>query len=1217
MSLVGALTPERLQHLADWGYERGVRYFEEGRVASWRVDGEVLDGVVFGSGEYRVRLFANAGGLGHECTCPVGDRGQACKHVVALGLAFLAGAKPAPRAHTDVFATRDELQAWASEHDVEHELSLGADVLLAELGGDAGARWVLGRLTLAQVGSLDGAQRYLGARRLAEAVAEAARKRLVAAAQNVAAGIAAEATRPTPEGPAGEMLASLRAHVRADAAPRASAPGVLAVDHTTGTAFWTETARLAGGAVLEAQLQLVPRPTIRCSCKREACTHMLALIDRVCEELTAYAGELMRPPWQRALAELAAVAAPRARIEVWWQIEDSGGSPTIVPIVRKEKKRGGTTAGARIAPDRLLAQHVAEMSDQDVRICEHLAAHRYTIGSSPARAFAALVAHPRVMLDGETIAVRRVPLAFVAHPAGNDLRLEPSVAGARFSPRLLAPLLELYAPGEPLIVIEPEHARCLLVDVTAEARKLWSVLDKHGDTFPPESHGPLLERIAALDGKVPVDVPESIKGAQLDAELVTVVRVRLVGATLELEMFVRPAPGAPLFAPGAGPRDVLLLRDGRRGYVKRALTDELALARGALARLPLETAEEGPPGCFRLEGDAALDLVQALAAPPPGIEAEWVDARPTILSSPAPNHLRVQIDRKRDWFEMGGDLKLDHARIELAVVLDAMRRQQRFVRVDEHRWVELSDKLRERLQPLSDATFHGKHGLEISPAAAGALDGLEVKATPTWRELCDRLAAAKRLRPKPPASLVGTLRPYQKEGHAWLSRLAAWGSGACLADDMGLGKTVQAIALLLDRAKHGPALVLAPTSVTLNWVDELRRFAPDLTPVVYADDRGALDKLGPRDVLIASYGLLVRDAARLAGTRFATIVLDEAQALKNASTQRAKAARALDGEFRLAMSGTPLENHVGELWSLFSIVFPGLLGSWEQFRERFAIPIDRDRDPDARAALSRLIRPFLLRRTKGEVARELPARTEIEVPVALSDDEAQLYEDARLAAVAHLAQETKKLRDEQRRFQVLAALTRLRLLASHPKLYDPSSPVASSKMARLLELCEELRDEGHRALVFSQFTSHLALVKAELDRAKIRYLYLDGATPMRTRAQLVERFQNGEADVFLISLKAGGTGINLTAADYVIHLDPWWNPAVEDQATDRAHRIGQTRPVTVYRLISRGTVEERILALHAEKRALVMGLLEGTDVAARLSTRDLLALIGSRLAPTP
>jgi SNF2 family DNA or RNA helicase len=258
-----------------------------------------------------------------------------------------------------------------------------------------------------------------------------------------------------------------------------------------------------------------------------------------------------------------------------------------------------------------------------------------------------------------------------------------------------------------------------------------------------------------------------------------------------------------------------------------------------------------------------------------------------------------------------------------------------------------------------------------------------------------------------------------------------------------------------------------------------------------------------------------------------------------------------------------------------------------------------------------VLRPFLLRRTKQEVARELPSRTEIAVPVVLSKDEWELYEDARLAAIAEIDRQGKKVREEQRRFQILAALTRLRLLASHPRLYDGRSEVASSKLRRLLELLDELRSEGHRALVFSQFTSHLALVAGELDRAGYTSLYLDGATPAAERARRIARFQAGEADVFLLSLKAGGTGINLTAADYVIHLDPWWNPAVEDQATDRAHRIGQTRPVTVYRLIARGTIEEQIVGMHGDKRALVAGVLDGTDVAARLTTKDLLALLAA------
>ncbi|HSD88270.1 MAG TPA: DEAD/DEAH box helicase, partial [Kofleriaceae bacterium] len=710
-----------------------------------------------------------------------------------------------------------------------------------------------------------------------------------------------------------------------------------------------------------------------------------------------------------------------------------------------------------------------------------------------------------------------------------------------------------------------------------------------------------------------------LKGTAVAAELTVVVRLRLLpDVTLELELFVRPGPGAPLFPPSAGPRDVMVARDGQRSYIRRDLGSELAHARAMFSKLPIHEAEEGPPQCFRIsDPDAAIALVDALQAPPPGIEAQWVDRAAISVSRVGPERLRVHVDKKRDWFGISGDLKIEAGRLELAVLLDAARRQQRYVRVDDQRWVELSQTLRERLQAIADRTFAARERLELSPSAVPAIRaladaGAQVETAAPWRELTERMLASTTLKVKRPKGLTTILRDYQVEGHAWLSRLAAWGAGGCLADDMGLGKTVQAIALLLDRAKKGPALVLAPTSVAINWVNELKRFAPSLRPVLYteqAERKSSLRTLKPGDVVIASYGLLVRDAAELAATRFATLVVDEAQALKNPATQRAKAARALDAELRIALTGTPLENHLGELWSLFAIVFPGLLGSWEQFRERFATPIEKTKDPEARAALARVIQPFLLRRTKAEVARELPARSEIEVPIALSDDEVELYEDARLAAVAELTTKGKGMRDEQRRFQVLAALTRLRLLASHPKLYDATSKVPSSKLKRAVELLDELRSEGHRALVFSQFTSHLGLVREALDVAGFSTLYLDGSTPPKTRAALIDRFQAGEGDAFLISLKAGGTGINLTAADYVLHLDPWWNPAVEDQATDRAHRIGQTKPVTVYRLISRGTIEQKIVLLHRDKRALVAGVLEGTDVAARLTAKDLMSLL--------
>ena len=1166
------------------------------------------------------------------------------------------------------FSTRKELDVWAEAHSVQHALATSVEVLFPELPLNEaqrnGLRYALNGLAVRDVGSREGALRYAGARGkgLEAALAEAAWAYLHQEAASVQQGLAEERLRPEVHAdaaiaPLWARLLEARRTVRGQAVPRsreARSAGTWAFDAPTCTLSWKERERMvrsgpdygtvAGSARLTLHGGGEARLECNCSSRFRACVHALALIDTTLDllenparvaEARALAEELLRPSWARALKELelfeAAATKPRSSIEVWWCVEHELGALTVSPLVKKQTRRGTLSPGARMTAARLLEEHRELLSEVDLRIAEQLASWApasRAAGTYPSRAFAALVGHPRVALESrseEPLEVKRVRLGFTALPAEDHIRIEPSVEGERFNPKLLAALLRAFAPGEPLFTAEEQRGRCLLIDVNDEARQLWNVLEKYGDQFPPESHGPLLERLSRMEARLPLVVPNTLKGQELQTETTTVVRLRLLpDVSLELELFVRPGAGAPLFHPGVGPRDVLLARGGERGYVRRQLMLEEERARAALRPLPLAGAEEGPPFCFRLgDNDASLELVAALQHPPPGLEVEWVDEKPFITSSVGPEAMRVQVERKRDWFGVVGELKVEAGRLELAVLLDAARRQKRFVRMDAHRWVELSDTLRQRLLAVADHTFIGKSRMELSPGAVPALRalldaGADVETPPAWQLLTERLATSLSLRPKPPASLVATLRDYQVEGHAWLSRVAAWGAGACLADDMGLGKTVQALALLLDRARLGPALVLAPTSVAFNWVEELQRFAPTLRPVLYAEQTDRLKclaQLKKNDVLIVSYGLLVRDAAPLGALSFSTLVVDEAQALKNPHTRRARAARQLQAGFRIALSGTPLENHLGELWSLFAIVFPGLLGSWEQFRERFAAPIERGKDPGARAALSRVLRPFLLRRTKQEVARELPPRTEIQVPVALSEEEWTLYEDARLAAVAEVSTEGKGLRNEQQRFQVLAALTRLRLLASHPRLYDAESTLSSSKMRRLLELLEELRSEGHRALVFSQFTSHLALVREELERAGFTHLYLDGSTPAGARAKLISSFQKGEGDVFLISLKAGGTGINLTAADYVIHLDPWWNPAVEDQATDRAHRIGQTRPVTVYRLIARGTIEEQMLSLHSDKRALVAGVLEGTDVAARLTTKDLLALLAGGDAP--
>lgn len=379
---------------------------------------------------------------------------------------------------------------------------------------------------------------------------------------------------------------------------------------------------------------------------------------------------------------------------------------------------------------------------------------------------------------------------------------------------------------------------------------------------------------------------------------------------------------------------------------------------------------------------------------------------------------------------------------------------------------------------------------------------------------------------------------------------------------------MQALALISSRAAKGPTLVVCPTSVIHNWIAETKRFAPGLRPTILADTPDRAESLAAcrsRELIVCSYGLLVSEAEALAGVEFATVVFDEAHALKNDQTKRAKAARGITAGFRLGLTGTPVENRVAELWSLFRVLVPGLLGTRAQFDERFAKPIARG-EREAATQLRALLRHFILRRTKAQVLDELPPRTEVTLEIEQTTAARAYYEALRRAP-------------------------------------------AGAKIDALVEHVLALRDEGHRALVFTQFLTSMTLARAAFDAAGIEYLELDGATPAAERARRVDAFQAGEGDVFILSLRAGGIGMNLTGADYVVHLDPWWNPAIEDQATDRAHRIGQSRPVTVYRLISKGTSEEKILALHADKRDLADDLLARLEGAEALDLDELVGLL--------
>lgn len=586
--------------------------------------------------------------------------------------------------------------------------------------------------------------------------------------------------------------------------------------------------------------------------------------------------------------------------------------------------------------------------------------------------------------------------------------------------------------------------------------------------------------------------------------------------------------------------------------------------------------------------------------------------------SASQKNFRMQVFKQRDWFAISGELRLDSGDIiQMQVLLDLVKQQDgRFIKLDDGRLLALTREFRERLDELNILTepqLNGErrlHPLALVRISSMSREFDQIELDDGVKQRIERMETSQCLDPKIPPGLTVPLRDYQRAGYVWLSRLAEWGVGACLADDMGLGKTIQSIALVLARAMRGPTLIIAPTSVVSNWHTELERFAPDLQVAALGVDRSKqIMGLGPHDVLVVSHGLLQQEAAAelLSGVKFSTIVVDEAQAFKNAATRRSRALMSLSGEFRLILTGTPIENHLGDLWGLFRFINPGLLGSQKVFSKRFIEPLTLDPQSPVRQYLKTLIQPFILRRTKSQVLTELPACTEIELKVRLGSSEAAFYEALRLRLVAQL--ERLRHSGEDYRFHLLSALTELRRACCNPNLVAPELNLPSAKLALLSDTLDELLENQHKVLIFSQFVDHLALVRATLSQRGISYQYLDGSTPQKARKQSIEAFQAGKGDVFLISLKAGGSGINLTAADYVIHLDPWWNPAVEDQASSRAHRMGQRQPVTVYRLIVEGTIEEQIVRLHHAKRELAESLLEGGDLSARMDVDDLLSLL--------
>ncbi len=932
-----------------------------------------------------------------------------------------------------------------------------------------------------------------------------------------------------------------------------------------------------------------------------------------------------KPEWERALDALAELAeeptreSDASRRAAWFvnMVDGTLDRPTL-----QELKQGGWSRGRRLTLAQLYAHgHELPREDQDVLACTRETAPEKR--EFAPEALEALIGHPRVFngaRGGQRVDVARGTSRVETREERGHLTIYVEPAGARL--------------GVNVVVESP--SRLCVYRVSPAMQRVIDLLPD-GLRIPKDRQEQALRVLGKLSQGVEVQSRHLGADRQVEADATPCLRIAPAAGAWLVQAGVRPfgAQGR-FFIAGTGKAAISLYTGGERLLCHRDLELEraglsaLILACPTLLELSLDREGRAPGEALEswdFDEGGLLDLLLELRDSGQRCEMEWPESEALRVRGRATQKsLHGSLRRKKGWYLATGGLSLDDG-TEIALgelAQGAVIQNGRFVRLPNGDYLAIEARVRRVMTALAGTQTLAErpHELRIHEGALhvlGALSELSdpgeaggFELDPSARAWLDRVAALKAQTFPLPDTLRAELRGYQLDGFRWLSRLSALGLGACLADDMGLGKTVQILALLLTRTEEGPTLVVAPTSVCANWMIEAERFAPSLRVAEYGGaERAELltqlqDRATAPDLIVCSYGLLQLEADALSSVPWGTVVLDEAQFIKNAESQRAQAACRLQAKCRIAATGTPVENHLGDLWSIFNFLNPGLLGVWRSFNTRYLKPIEQRGEAEVRQSLQEQIKPFILRRTKAEVLADLPPLTVVPHSVELTESEARGY--ALLRRQIHEKLYTSHGRRENK-IEILAEITRLRRYCCHPRLVFPQADSEGSKVQAMLDLVLELRENDHRALVFSQFVDFLEIVRQRLDEAQVTYQYLDGSTPKTQRQARVDAFQAGEGTLFLISLKAGGFGLNLTGADYVIHLDPWWNPAVEAQATDRAHRIGQVRPVTVYRLITKDTIEESIVSLHQNKRALADALLSGGSEAAQLSVTELVGLI--------
>jgi SNF2 family DNA or RNA helicase len=959
------------------------------------------------------------------------------------------------------------------------------------------------------------------------------------------------------------------------------------------------------------------------------------ITEDTCKFVPIYRMLKKQAAWEIALDKLNSISYIHSQAKadseeqlIWKFYMEDDVLTDIRPIIQKKNKSGKWSKGRTAALKRIKDHELNCLTEQDKRISNYIDKER--VGYNHQEEYCLNIEksihefeeHPLLFLDD----------SINSHIELVEGKLEITILQEDGLYELVINVPSVICNIENPPVYKESPTRLRFLKLTATDKKVLQTFeDKANIEIPVDERKLVQETISTISDKIIVHSESDIHVAEdhsIDAKTIEsssniIIQINPINEGFKLGIGVKPFTTFGLLQPiGKGIKTLFENYKDISYVTKRDFNKEKDSYKALINEIPElgEAISSGvvyfdtPEECLYI-----LDIIEP-AITKQILTIEWPNGGSIKVSSTSStNNFKLSINKKKDWFEIKGEYKISEDKmISFKDLLEKLEDQSlNYIQISENEFIKITDEFRKKVNTINTLVDISKagdsriHQLAISNFATIFEDNEEILYCKEWNDSVEKMKNLKDFHPEVPSTFQGSLRNYQVDGYKWLSILAEWGVGACLADDMGLGKTIQALALVLEKSSKGPTIVVAPASVTANWYNEAQKFAPTLNPIQLRDfDRDKIVELKEHDILITSYGLLNTSIAEISKVKWNVLVFDEAQALKNIGTKRSKVARQVHADFKVLTTGTPLENNLGELWNLFDIINPGLLGTAKMFKSKFMAPVEKDGNKVVQRTLRDLIAPFILRRLKTNVLDELPDKTEITLSVEMNEDERSFYETLRQRAIDR----TNKIMESgnkngSKHLKVLAEITKLRQLCCNPVLVDKESKLTSSKLEQFKKLVQELLENNHKALVFSQFVSHLKILQRYLDEQNISYQYLDGSTPIKKREQAVKDFQAGTGDLFLISLKAGGTGLNLTAADYVIHMDPWWNPAVENQASDRAHRIGQKRPVTVYRIIIKNSIEEKIIELHEFKKELANSLLEGTDRTAKMNINDLIKII--------